>query len=88
LEEQTPVILNTVLQSIFKALEDRTVQGLTREHPGRFVLNGHQPNARKLITYFGVFWYRMVQMIDKKTGKTVIPLTKELALGPLQAVSG
>jgi hypothetical protein len=82
LEEQTQLILNTVLQSIFKALEERTVQRLTRKHLGRFVLNGHQPNARKLITHFGVFRYRMVQMIDKKTGKTVIPLAQALALVP------
>jgi hypothetical protein len=82
LEEQTPLILNAVLQSILKALEERTVQRLIRKHPGRFVLNGHQPNARKLITHFGVVRYRMVQMIDKKTGKTVIPLAKALALVP------
>jgi hypothetical protein len=82
LEEQTPVILNTLLHSIFKALEERIVRRLTREHAGRFVLNGHQPNPRKLITHFGKFGYRMVQMIDKKTGKTLIPLAKELALVP------
>jgi hypothetical protein len=82
LEKQTPLILNTVLQSIFKALEERAVQRLTREYPGRFVLNGHQPNARKLITHFGVVRYRMVQMIDKETGKTVVPLAQALDLAP------
>ncbi len=82
LEEQTPLILTTLLQSIFKALEERIVQRLTREYPGRFVLNGHQSNARKLITHFGVFRYRMVQMIDKKTGRTLIPLAKALAVVP------
>jgi len=82
LEEQTPVILNTLLQCIFKALEERIVQRLIREYPGRFVLNGHQPNARKLITHFGVFRYRMVQMIDRKRKKSIVPLAKALALVP------
>jgi len=82
LEEQTPMILNTLLASIFKALEERTIHKLRSEHPGRYVLNGHQPNARKLITHFGVFRYRMVQMIDRQKEQTLIPLAKELSLVP------
>ena len=82
LEEQTPVILNTLLESMFKALEERIVNRLFKKDPGRYVLNGYQPNARKLITHFGAFRYRMVQMIDKKTGKTLIPLARGLKLVP------
>jgi len=82
LEEQAPLIFKTLLKSIFKALEERIIKRLMREYPGRFVLNGHQPNARKLITHFGVFRYRMVQMIDRQKKKTHIPLAKELALVP------
>ena len=40
LEEQTPVILNTLLQSIFKALEQRVIHKLRSRHPGRYVLKG------------------------------------------------
>lgn len=54
LQERTPVIFTTLVHSIFKALEERTVQRLVQQHPGRFVLNGRQPNARKLITHFGL----------------------------------
>lgn len=82
LEEQAPVIFNTLLKSMFKALEERIIYKLRSEHPGRYVLNGHQPNARKLITHFGVFRYRMVQMIDRMRKKAIIPLAKELALAP------
>ncbi len=82
LKEQTPLILTTLLEMIFKALEERTVGRLRREHRGRYAGNGHQPNARKLITPFGAFRYRMIQMIDTQTGKTIVPLAKELGLEP------
>ena len=82
LEEQTPVILKAILEQIFNALEERTVLRLSRETPGRYVLNGHQRNARKLITHFGPFRYRMTQMIDTQTGKTLVPLARELDLKP------
>ena len=38
--------------------------------------------VRKLITHFGVFRYRMVQMIDRQKEQTLIPLAKELSLVP------
>lgn len=82
LEEQTPLILTTLLEMIFKALEERTVGRWRREHPGRYISNGHQSNARKLITHFGAFRYRMIQLIDTQTEKTIIPLAKELQLEP------
>jgi hypothetical protein len=70
------------LKTIFKALEERTVNKLIQENPSRYILNGHQPNARKLITHFGIFRYRMAQMKDTQSGKTIIPLARELALKP------
>jgi hypothetical protein len=82
LEEQTPVILKAILEQIFNALEERTVLRLSRETPGRYVLNGHQRNAKNLITHFGPFRYRMAQMIDTQTGKTLVPLARELDLKP------
>jgi len=82
LEEQTPLILSILLEMIFRSLEERTVDRLTQEYPGRYMSNGHQPNARKLITHFGAFRYRMIQMIDTYTGKTVIPLAQTLAMIP------
>lgn len=82
LEGHTPVILAALLEMIFKALEECTVDRLMRENPGRYMSNGHQPNARKLITHFGEFRYRMVQMMDTQTGKAVVPLARELALVP------
>lgn len=71
-----------MLERIFKALEGLTINKLNQKHPGRYVLNGHQRNARKLITHFGAFRYRMAQMIDTQTGKHIIPLARELALDP------
>jgi hypothetical protein len=80
LEEQNLVILNTLLKRIFKALKGRTVYKLRSEYLGHYLLNGHQPNTRKLITHFGVFRYSMFQMIDRQREKTLIPLAKELLL--------
>jgi hypothetical protein len=82
LEEQTPVILKAILKQIFKALEERAIMRLRKERPGRYILNGHQRSARKLITHFGPFHYRMAQMIDSQTGKTFVPLAQELDLTP------
>ena len=82
IEEQTPVVLSTILETILKALEERAITKLKKQDPGRYVSNGHQRNARKLITHFGPFHYRMAQMIDTQTGKTVAPLARELALLP------
>ena len=82
LEEQTPVIIKAILEQIFKALEERAIMRLRREKPGRYVLNGHQRNARKLITHFGPFHYRMAQMVDTQTGKTIVPSARELELTP------
>lgn len=82
LEEQTPIILTMILKSIFMAIEQRVIERLSKEEPGRYVLNGHQRKPRKLITQFGVFYYRMAQIVDKKTGKTIIPLSRELGIEP------
>jgi hypothetical protein len=82
LEELTPLILKEILKQIFKALEERATTRLRREKPGRYILNGHQPNARKLITHFGPFRYQMAQVIDSRTGKTFVPLAQELDLMP------
>ena len=46
------------------------------------MLNGHQSNARKVITNFRVFRYCMAQMIDTQTGKNIIPFARELAMEP------
>jgi len=82
LEEQTPEVLTAILEQIFRALEERTLRKLSSESPRRYVFNGHQRTARKLITHFGAFQYRMVQMIDMQTGKTIVPLAQELEMTP------
>ena len=82
IEEQTPTILRAILKQVFKALEERAIMRLRREKPGRYILNGHQPNARKLITHFGPFRYQMAQVIDSQAGKTFVPLAQELDLTP------
>jgi len=82
LEEQTPLILSILLEMIFRSLEERAVGRMTQEYPGHYMSNGHQPNARKLITHFGAFRYRMIQMIDIHTGKTIVPLAQTLAMVP------
>jgi len=82
LEDQIPVIFIKILESTFKAVEERAINRLIKESPGRYTRNGHQRNKRKFITQFGTFRYRMAQMQDRELGKTIVPLAQELEMTP------
>ena len=56
LEEETPIILNKILENILRAIEERAIDRIKKGETGHYVLNGHQRKARKLITHFGVFY--------------------------------
>jgi len=88
LEEETPIILNKILENILRAIEERAIDRIKKGETGHYVLNGHQRKARKLITHFGVFYYRMAQMRNKDTGKVIVPLAKEIKLLPYKQYQG
>ena len=82
LEEQAPEILSALTQGIFQALEERAVQNLEESDPGHYRKNGHQSTSRQMKTFFGTVSYRLRQMIDPNSGKTIFPLAQALDMLP------
>ena len=63
-----------LLEALFSAVEERTIEQMVDEYPGRYVHNGYQSKERELRTSLGPFRYRLAQMYDKIEQKTVVPL--------------
>ena len=67
-------ISSALLQALFSAVEERTIEQMQDEYPGRYVHNGYQTKERELRTSLGTFYYRLAQLYDKVEQKTVVPL--------------
>jgi hypothetical protein len=67
-------ISSALLQALFSAVEEQTIEQMQSEYPGRYVHNGYQTKERELRTSLGPFHYRLAQLYDKVEQKTVVPL--------------
>lgn len=67
-------ISSTLLQALFSAVEEQTIEQMQSEYPGRYVHNGYQTKERELRTSLGLFHYRLAQLYDKVEQKTIVPL--------------
>jgi transposase-like protein len=67
-------IFLTILECLVAAREEQAIEELQKELPGHYVRNGHRSTERQLRTSFGVFRYRLAQLRDRYTGKTMVPL--------------
>ncbi len=74
LGKSMPKIFFTLVKGLCSAVEEATVEKMQKEEPGRYIKNGHQGKPRRLRTKFGVFQYPFVQLYDKLSNKTVVPL--------------
>jgi len=63
-----------LLEALFSAIEEQTIEQMQGKYPERYVRNGHQTKERGLRTSLGPFHYRLAQMYDKVEQKTVVPL--------------
>jgi len=63
-----------LLEALFSAIEEQTIEQMQEKYPGRYVHNGYQTKDRKLRTSLGPFHYRLAQLYDKLQRKTVVPL--------------
>ena len=63
-----------LLEALFSAIEEQTIEQMQSKSPGRYVRNGYQTKERELRTSLGTFRYRLAQMYDKIEQKTVVPL--------------
>ena len=48
-------ISSALLQALFSAIEEQTIEQMQDEHPGRYVRNGYQTKERELRTPLGPF---------------------------------
>lgn len=74
LQKASTKIFLVILRAIFQAIEQESTEELQRDHPNRYVKNGHESKHRTLRTSFGLFRYRLAQLYDKVNKKTVVPL--------------
>jgi len=63
-----------LLEALFSAIEEQTIEQMQSKYPERYVRNGYQTKERELRTSLGPFRYRLAQMYDKIEQKTVVPL--------------
>lgn len=74
LRQASVQIFFALMECLFSAIEQLTIEGMISKHPGRYVHNGSQPKPRQLRTSLGLFCYRPAQLYDKVARKTVVPL--------------
>ncbi|MDK2897371.1 MAG: hypothetical protein PWP04_1491 [Candidatus Atribacteria bacterium] len=65
---------SALLQVLFSAIEEQTIEQIQSEYPGRYVHNGYQTKERELRNSLGLFHYRLAWSYDKVEQKTVVPL--------------
>ena len=63
-----------LLEALFSAIEEHTIEQMQDEYPGRYIHNGYQTKERELRTSLGAFHYRLAQLYDKVERKTIVPL--------------
>lgn len=80
LKEHMPRIHFAIMEALFSGIEERAIERMRNQDPGRFVLNGHQRNQRQFRTSLGLFRYRLAQVWDGVEKKTLVPLKQELSL--------
>lgn len=80
LKQGSPQIMATILTTLLEGIEERAVERQVEKDPQRYIKNGHQSKPRKFSCSIGDFAYRFAQLKDRKTGCTLTPLVKALAI--------
>jgi len=78
-------IMRSVAVEIFKALEAQAREDYPSD---RYIWNGHRSSARQIFTSFGEVRYRLAQVTERKTGKTINPLVVRLKMPPYHRYQG
>ena len=80
LKQSAPQIHAAILTTLLKALEEKVVEQLIEKDPGRYRRNGHQRKPRQFSCSLCNFSYRFAQLLDRSTGRSLVPLTKTLSI--------
>lgn len=86
LRESSPRIHEVILTTLMKALEERLIERMIIENPGRYKRNGYQSKPRCLKCSLGQIRYRFAQLLDCQAHNkpTVIPLMEALSIPPYE----
>ncbi len=79
LERDRDEIMRAVIGQILLALEEKAKEDYASD---RYVQDGHQSTARKLLTSFGEVRHRLAQVRERTTGAVVFPLVEWLQIEP------
>lgn len=80
LKESSSQIHEAIITTLLEAIETRVVQRYIDKDPVRYRKNGHQSKPRKMSCSFCTFSYRFAQVLDRKTGRSFMPLAKALSI--------
>ena len=82
LKESSSRIHGTILTTMLKALEERLLETMISNNPGRYTRNGSQSRARTLKSSLGTVRYRFAQLIDTygNQRQTITPLIEFLSI--------
>jgi hypothetical protein len=80
LKEGAPQIQGAILSTLLKALEERRVDRWLEKDSDRYQRNGHQSKPRQLKCSLGTVPYRFAQLVDRKKGRTFMPLVEALKI--------
>ena len=80
LKEAAPQVLETIMTTLLEAIEEHAVLRQIEKDPQRYRKNGHQSKPRKFSCSMCDFSYRFAQVKDGKTGRSLTPLVKALAI--------
>jgi hypothetical protein len=83
LKEAGPQIMETILTTLLEAIEEQAVERQVEKDPQRYCKNGHQSKPRQFSCSLCDFSYRLAQLKDRKTGRSLVPLVKALSIPEL-----
>jgi hypothetical protein len=80
LKEAAPKVLETILTTLLETIEENAVSRQIEKDPQRYRKKGHQSKPLKFSCSMCDFSYRFAQVKDGKTGRSLAPLVKALAI--------
>lgn len=80
LKESVGRIHGEILVTLMQAYEERLIEAMIHNDPGRYQRNGRQSKPRNLKCSLGKIAYRFAQLRDRQNGRSVMPLVEALAI--------
>ncbi len=80
LKESSSDIHGGILSTLLQALEEKVLDHWLQKDPDRYRRNGCQSKPRQLKCSLGTISYRFAQVVDRKKGKTFMPLAQALSI--------